>query len=160
MKYESTNTIIKAIAVSIVIILLGGLSALSVQWINGIGISSIYKTITLPILSPPGWVFGPVWTILYIFIGIYIANLSYLKYDKIKLSVLTYFQLFLNLIWTTVFFGYSNYGLASLMIFIMDISVILILVNDHRKIKWILIPYLVWIIFASYLSISVYFLNK
>lgn len=154
------NKVVKGIVSSIIIILFGGFSAFSVEWIKGVDIASIYATLRLPPFSPPSWLFGPVWTVLYIFIGIYLSNLASLRLNRTKLYLLTYIQLVLNISWTIIFFAFSNYLLATFMISIMDIIVIFMLFIDYRKIKWLLVPYLIWLIFASYLSLSVFWLNR
>ena len=70
-----------------------------------------------------------------------------------------YIQLILNIFWTVVFFSFANLFWASVMIVVMDILVFGLLLADHRRIRYILIPYLVWLLFASYLSIAVLLLN-
>lgn len=150
---------VKAIAFIAVILILGILSSFSVEWIRGISIGNIYDTFNLPPLAPPKWLFGPAWVLLYILLGIYCANLNFVKNNRHELYTYMYVQLGLNIFWTVVFFSLSNFLLATIMIVIMDILVIAIIFVDRRRIKLLLVPYLLWLLFATYLSISVLILN-
>jgi Tryptophan-rich sensory protein (mitochondrial benzodiazepine receptor homolog) len=150
---------VKAIAFIVVILILGTLSAFSVEWIRGVSIGDIYGTFNLPPLAPPKWLFGPAWVLLYILLGIYCANLNLVKNNRHALYTYMYVQLALNIFWTIVFFSLSNFLLATIMIVIMDVLVIAIIFVDKRHIKLLLVPYLLWLLFATYLSISVLILN-
>ncbi len=126
-------------------------------------ISSIptwYAFLNKPTFSPPNWLFGPVWTILYTLIGISLYRI-WVKNKKGSLK-LFFFHLFLNAIWSPIFFGLKNLGLAFFVIILMDISLIVIIKNFYKLNKnasLILIPYLLWISFASFLNYSVWKLN-
>lgn len=150
---------VKAIAFIVVILILGTLSSFSVEWIRGVSIGDIYGTFNLPPLAPPKWLFGPAWVLLYILLGIYCANLNLVKNNRHVLYTYMYVQLALNIFWTVVFFSLSNFLLATIMIVIMDLLVIAIIFVDKRRIKLLLVPYLLWLLFATYLSISVLILN-
>lgn len=150
---------VKAIAFIVVILILGTLSSFSVEWIRGVSIGDIYGTFNLPPLAPPKWLFGPAWVLLYILLGIYCANLNLVKNNRHALYTYMYVQLGLNIFWTVVFFSLSNFLLATIMIVIMDLLVIIIIFVDKRRIKLLLVPYLLWLLFATYLSISVLILN-
>ncbi|MCT4377261.1 TspO/MBR family protein [Leuconostoc suionicum] len=150
---------VKAIAFIVVILILGTLSSFSVEWIRGVSIGDIYGTFNLPPLAPPKWLFGPAWVLLYILLGIYCANLNLVKDNQHALYTYMYVQLALNIFWTVVFFSLSNFLLATIMIVIMDLLVIAIIFVDKRRIKLLLVPYLLWLLFATYLSISVLILN-
>ncbi|MGO0154922.1 tryptophan-rich sensory protein [Leuconostoc koreense] len=150
---------VKAIAFTIIILVLGTLSSFSVEWIRGVSIGDIYGTFNLPPLAPPKWLFGPAWILLYILLGIYCANLNLVKSNRHELYTYMYVQLALNILWTVVFFSFSNFLLATIMIMIMDILVVAIIFVDKRPIKLLLVPYLLWLLFATYLSISVLILN-
>ncbi|SPD92206.1 TspO/MBR family protein [Leuconostoc suionicum] len=150
---------VKTIAFIVVILILGTLSSFSVEWIRGVSIGDIYGTFNLPPLAPPKWLFGPAWVLLYILLGIYCANLNFVKNNRHALYTYMYVQLALNIFWTVVFFSLSNFLLATIMIVIMDLLVIAIIFVDKRRIKLLLVPYLLWLLFATYLSISVLILN-
>ena len=156
---KNMSTTVRAIVYSLAIIILGSLSSLSVEWVRGVSIGDIYATFTLPPFSPPQWLFGPAWIFLYILLGIYCANLNKATKYQPQLYLVMYVQLALNILWTIAFFTIGNFLLASIMIVVMDILVIWLLLADTRKIRYILVPYLLWLLFATYLSISVTILN-
>ena len=122
-----------------------------------------YKTLTKPALSPPNWVFLPVWTILYImmFTSLYIYSISV---EDNKYSGYAYFiiQFLLNVSWSPVFFGLKNILFALCIIILLDITIILTIKEFYKASKisaYLLIPYFVWVIFATYLNISYLILN-
>ncbi|MEK7168769.1 MAG: TspO/MBR family protein [Patescibacteria group bacterium] len=125
-------------------------------------ISSIptwYALLNKPSFSPPNWLFGPVWTVLYTLIGISLYLIWTSKKGSLKLFL---FHLFLNAIWSPIFFGAKNLGLALLVIVVMDITLVII-INNFYKINRIaglvLVPYLLWIGFATVLNFSFWQLN-
>ncbi len=118
-----------------------------------------YALLNKPSFSPPNWLFGPVWTILYTLIGISLYLIWTNKKGTLKLFL---FHLFLNAIWSPIFFGAKNLGLAFIVILIMDITLIIVIRNFYKINKvagLILIPYLIWISFASLLNFSIWRLN-
>lgn len=125
-------------------------------------ISSIptwYALLNKPSFSPPNWLFGPVWTILYTLIGISLYLIWTSKKGSVKLFL---FHLFLNTIWSPIFFGVKNLGLAFVVIILMDITLIKIIKNFYKVNKraaYLLVPYLLWISFASLLNFSLWQLN-
>ena len=157
MKRNSVT--LKSIAFIVAILILGTLSSFSVEWIRGLSIGDIYGTFNLPPLAPPKWLFGPAWGLLYILLGIYCANLNFVKDNRQALYTYMYVQLALNIFWTVVFFSFSNFLFATIMIVVMDILVMAIIWIDRRRIKLLLVPYLLWLLFATYLSVSVLVLN-
>ena len=122
-----------------------------------------YYNLTKPSLAPPDWIFLPVWSILYF--SMLIALLLYLfKPAQNKKSGYIYFavQLILNLLWAIVFFYLKNMFLALIVIILLDIFVILTIKSFYKVSKisgLILIPYLIWILFATYLNIGYLVLN-
>ncbi len=126
-------------------------------------ISSWYAFINKPSLLPPNWVFGPVWTLLYIMMGISF----YLIWSKGTKKISTAWkwflgQLSLNLLWSFLFFKWHLLGAAAVEIIVLWL-VILGNIIYFRKINKtagnLLIPYLLWVSFASYLTIAVALLN-
>lgn len=121
-----------------------------------------YQTLRQPPLSPPGIVFPIVWTILYILIGI-----SYYLYKKNtytnKTEIITYYlQLFINFTWSIIFFTLKLRFLALIWILLLTILVytlITLFIQKYKPSAYLLIPYLIWCIFATYLNIGVYLLN-
>lgn len=122
-----------------------------------------YYNLTKPPLAPPDWIFPPVWSILYF--SMLVALLLYLfKPAQNKKSGYIYFavQLILNLLWAIVFFYLKNMFLALIVIILLDIFVILTIKSFYKVSKisgLILIPDLIWILFATYLNIGYLVLN-
>jgi benzodiazapine receptor len=129
-------------------------------------IAGWYAGLAKPTFSPPNWLFGPVWTALYALMGVS----AYLIYDKgIKRNpvkkALTVFagQLFLNALWPIVFFG-AHMILGGLVVIILLWAVILVSIFLFFRISKtaavLLIPYLLWVSFATVLNISLALLNR
>lgn len=123
---------------------------------------TVYKQMIKPPLSPPGYLFPIVWTILYILMGIS----SYLIYKKVGLdnkAIKIYLiQLFVNLFWTIIFFNFRLYLLAFLWIILLIVLVATMIKEFYKidkKAAYLQIPYLIWIIFASYLNFFIFILN-
>lgn len=124
-----------------------------------------YATLTKPELSPPNWIFGPVWTTLYALMGI----VAYLVWKKgierrdvrIALSVFGV-QLVLNTLWSILFFGLKSPGLALVEIALMWVAILASIVLFSRISKaaaWLLVPYILWVSFAAYLNYAIWALN-
>ncbi|HLD92050.1 MAG TPA: TspO/MBR family protein [Patescibacteria group bacterium] len=122
-----------------------------------------YALLNKPVFSPPNWLFGPVWTILYTMIGISFYKI-WINYKKENSWAIKFFlfHLFLNSIWSIIFFGIKNLGLAFFEIIIMWLTIIYMIIKFKTINKWasyLLIPYLFWVSFASILNFSVWRLN-
>ena len=123
-----------------------------------------YKNLTKPMFSPPDWVFPPMWGFLYLII--IVSLLIYFKSSNWSSKKKGYFffgiQMILNLIWSPVFFGLKNMLLALVIVILMDVFVILTIREFYKvsKISGILlVPYLLWILFATYLNAGYLILN-
>lgn len=121
-----------------------------------------YPTLVKSPLNPPNWIFGPVWTTLYLLMGISLfLVISQKSVDK-KAVFIFITQLVLNTLWSVVFFGMKNPLLAVVVIIALIIAVI-VNIKMFSKIKplagYLLIPYLLWISFASYLNLMIAMLN-
>lgn len=128
-------------------------------------ITSWYADLYKPALNPPNWVFGPVWSILYLLMGIALALviLEKTKKPKKKAYYLFGLQLLLNTAWSLVFFGLHSTWLGVIVIIALIASVILTIrefYNIKKLAAWLLAPYLAWICFATYLTIGVAILNQ
>jgi tryptophan-rich sensory protein len=132
-------------------------------------ISSIptwYATLAKPSFSPPNYLFGPVWTLLYILMGIAVAIIwqKGLKTKKVRNAVYLFgVQLALNAIWTPIFFGAKNLLLALIVIIFMWIFIlktILAFGKINKTASYLLYPYIAWVSFATILNFSVWFLNR
>lgn len=120
-----------------------------------------YANLNQPPLSPPGIVFPIAWSILYLLMGI--GYYLYRKdYKDNKTIVLYYLNLFFNLTWTFIFFVFKLRGLFILWIIIL-IGIVLLLIKEFWQTKrasaHCFIPYLLWLIFATYLNIGIFILN-
>ncbi|MBE6023085.1 MAG: tryptophan-rich sensory protein [Cellulosilyticum sp.] len=130
------------------------------------GSMMMYEGFVKPPLSPPAWLFPIVWTILYILMGIsaYIIYESPVEaQQKEKVLSIYGFQLFFNFLWSIVFFNFNNYLLAIGIILILWGLIIAMIVNFNKINKvagWLQVPYLLWVTFATYLNIAIYFLNQ
>lgn len=127
------------------------------------GINTWYVTLNKPAFNPPNWIFAPVWTTLYILMGIsfYLVLKSKSK-DKTLSVKLFLAQLFLNVLWSFVFFGLHSPMFGFATIFILWISIISTIVHFDRISKpaaYLLLPYLGWVTFASFLNLSIVLLN-
>jgi tryptophan-rich sensory protein len=126
------------------------------------GVDSWYASLVKPALNPPNWIFGPVWTFLYICMGIAL----YIVWNKgyMKGFVLFAFagQLLLNTAWSLVFFGLEDVVLAFVTIVVLWIFILLTIVyfsTISKAATWLLVPYLAWVTFAAYLNYEIMFLN-
>ena len=128
-------------------------------------IDSWYSTITKPALNPPSWIFGPVWTTLYALMGIaaFLIWQKGIEKKEVKNALYVFgLQLVLNMIWTPVFFGLHNPGAAYGIIIALWISIVWTIIKFYkisRIAAYLLIPYLLWVSFASYLNYSIWTLN-
>ena len=124
-----------------------------------------YATLTKPALNPPSWIFGPVWTTLYALMGI-AAFLVWKKGWNRKnvpkaLSVFS-LQLILNASWSIVFFGLHSPGWALVNIILMWLAIVWTMILFYKISKpamWLLVPYILWVSFASYLNYAIWVLN-
>lgn len=140
-------------------LVVGGLASL----LSG-GISD-YKTLNQPPLSPPGWVFPIVWSILYLIMGYasYRVASADAQPQQIRKALTFYgLQLFFNFLWPIVFFGFDAYLAAFVVLVVLWILVVITMWNFDKVDELagtLLLPYLLWITFAGYLNLGVYLLN-
>ncbi|MCE9643540.1 MAG: tryptophan-rich sensory protein [Candidatus Andersenbacteria bacterium] len=135
-------------------------------------ITNWYATLTKPMLNPPSWVFGPVWTLLYALMGIAVFLIweQYRKTKQKKKRKVIEFalwifvaQLLLNTMWSIIFFGLHNPALAFLNLLAMWIFIALtiyVFKPINKTAAYLLAPYILWVTFAGYLNFSVWQLNK
>jgi len=134
--------------------------------VGGQGFSSWYATIEKPGFTPPGWVFGPVWTVLYLLMGV----AAFLVWQRgfgsrlVRTALLWFLvQLALNASWTPVFFGLHRIGLALVVIVLLWIAILVTMYYFFRVSRpagVLLIPYLLWVSFATVLNASIWHLNR
>lgn len=141
---------------------IGGITSLIIP-----NMQSIYENLAKPIFSPPSIVFPIVWTILYILVGIASYKVYILKYDNIDVSsaIFVYgIQLLLNFLWPLIFFGFRLYGLAFIELILLIIFVVLTIIRFYQKagikVVLLLLPYLIWLIYAGVLNFFIWMLNE
>lgn len=124
-----------------------------------------YTTLTKPTWNPPSWVFGPVWLLLYSMMG-YAAFLVWEKrhYNRYVQGALILYGVHLvcNALWSIIFFGLQNVQLAFYWILLLDIfilSTFIVFWRIRKSAGILLIPYLVWTLFATYLNYTIWMLN-
>lgn len=122
-----------------------------------------YNSLAKTILSPPSILFPIMWTILYILMGISYGILKNNNLNDYKIKKIYYLQLFVNALWSIIFFTLKLRLFAFLWILLLDILVIIMIYRFYNKNKisgLLQIPYIVWILFASYLNLTIYLLNR
>lgn len=149
------------LVISIVIPLIVGMLG---SLFTSMSVKTWYQTIKKPVFNPPNWLFAPVWTILFILIGlsfyfVWINNFG--KYKNLCLFIYS-LQLFFNLFWSASFFGLKSPLLASIVISILWILIVINIVLFYKVIPisgFLLIPYILWVSFAAILNFSIVTLN-
>ena len=165
--YMNTSTLISKyspllLVGSVILCVLVG-AAGSVFTVTGPG--SWYDLLTKPSFNPPNWIFGPVWTTLYILMGIslYLILLEWKKGVDIRCAGgLFAVQLFLNFIWSYMFFGLQSPTYAFIVIALLWVAIlatILTFLRISRIAAYLLVPYILWVSFASILNYSIMILN-
>ena len=120
-----------------------------------------YSEIIQPSFNPPSWVFPPVWTTLYVMMSIAIWRV-WIAFFNSRILKLYFFHLFFNCIWSIIFFGFHQIGLALINIIVI-LFFIIVLMKEYLKIDklsfYLMIPYFLWSSFALVLNASILFLN-
>lgn len=148
---------IKMYAKSIIIpIVLGGIVGLITSKAMN------YSMLNKPPLSPPGFIFPIVWTILYILMGISYGILDSREYIDFDIKSIYFAQLIVNLLWPILFFVFKWRLFAFIWILLLISLVINMIIKFYQKDRvsgLLQIPYLIWLVFAGYLNLFIYFLN-
>lgn len=121
-----------------------------------------YNYLAKPFLSPPGYLFPIVWSILYVLMGISYGRLKNLDLNDSKIELIYYIQLLVNALWPIFFFVLKWRLFSFFWILLLLILVIIMIYCFYQKDKLaglLQLPYLIWILFASYLNLSIYLLN-
>ncbi len=126
-------------------------------------IGSWYAELQKPSFNPPSWIFGPVWTVLYVLMGVAFYFL-WTRKDVIskKLRILFLVQLCLNAMWSILFFGIHNPLFAYVDIILLWLMIVALMIDTWRidkKISFLFMPYVAWVTFASFLNLSIILLN-
>ena len=123
-----------------------------------------FNSLEKPLLAPPGFIFPIVWTILYILMGIssYLIYKENNYYSSCSLKIYA-ISLFVNLLWSPIFFGLNLRLFAFIWIILLDILVVYMIIcyfKVNKKAAYLQIPYLIWCLFATYLNLAFYLLNR
>lgn len=136
----------------------GGLSALATA--NNM---NIYDKINTPPLSPPGWLFPAVWTILFILMGVSAAIVFTSKSTKKDDALFIYaVSLVLNFSWSIFFFNLLSFVISFIILFALWLTIIITIIKYYKIKKtaaWLQLPYLLWVTFAGYLNFAIILLN-
>jgi len=152
---------VKLVISLILTLAVGGIAG----WITASDINSWYPHINKPSWTPPNGIFGPVWTILYVCMGVALWLVWREPSTERRNAAIVFFliQLLLNFFWSIVFFAFHNIGWAVIEIIALWIM-ILITIFSFRKISkpatWLMVPYIAWVSFAAMLTISIWRLNS
>ena len=154
------NTYLKLALCITLPLLIGGISGFA----TATSINDWYVHINKPSFNPPNYLFGPVWTTLYILMGISFYMILQSTASELRKKAIAIFciQLFLNFFWSFIFFKFQLLGLAFIEIILMWVSIltmIIIFFEINRKAALLQIPYLLWVSFASVLNGSIWLLN-
>ena len=155
------NNSLKLIIAIAIPVAVGGVSG----FFTATGVESWYQTINKPSWNPPGWIFGPVWTTLYIMMGV--ALFLVWKSDSsdiLKKTAITLFtiQLVLNFFWSFIFFDQHQIGWALVEIIAMWIFILITIFafgNVSKLAAWLLVPYISWVSFATILNYTIWKIN-
>ena len=140
---------------------------------GGIGSLSTFKAIPTwypslkkPKYTPPDWVFGPVWTTLYILMGlsVFLVWQQGLSTEGVLLAfILFWVQLILNALWSIIFFGMKSKGGGIIVIVVLWILILVTIITSFQVSVWagvLLIPYILWVSIATYLNVGIWWLNQ
>lgn len=138
----------------------GGLSAL----LSMDGMEAYSTSVVKPPLTPPGWIFGVVWSVLYALMGISAAKIWLSGNSEAKGKGLNLYvaQLIVNFFWSLIFFNAQAYGFALVWLLLLWVLVLLMILQFakvDKKAAYLQIPYLIWLTFAVYLNFGVWVLN-
>ncbi|WP_198943312.1 TspO/MBR family protein [Actinokineospora bangkokensis] len=139
------------------LVLCFGIAALGALATAG-NVDGWYATADKPSFTPPNWLFGPVWTVLYALIAV---SGWLVRHDRPALVAWSV-QLVLNLAWSPLFFGLEQLWLGFAVIVALDLAVVWTIAAARRVrpvAAWLLVPYLAWVLFATALNLGLALLN-
>lgn len=128
-------------------------------------IESWYSTLTRPELSPPNWVFGPVWTTLFALMGIavFLVWKKGLNRKDVRTALGVFaVQLVLNMMWSIIFFNLQSPFWAFMDLIVLWLAIVSTMILFYKISKpafWLLVPYILWVSFAGYLNYMIWMLN-
>lgn len=158
MKINNTLKLIIAIVVS-------GLAGVIGSFFTTPSLTNWYAGIIKPALNPPGWVFGPVWTILFVLMGIaaFLVWKKGLNKKNVRIALALFLgQLVLNTFWSIIFFSLHSPGGALIEIVFLWIAILATIIAFAKISKvaaWLLLPYIFWVSFVIYLNFAIWVSN-
>jgi tryptophan-rich sensory protein len=145
-----------SLALFLVLVIGGGLA---IGYVTAPG--EWYAGLSKPSFNPPGWLFGPVWSVLYLLIAV--AGWRSFERDRSGRPMqLWWTQLALNFLWSPVFFAAHRIGLALVIVLLMLAAILVFIATVWRQDRvaaWLFAPYAAWVAFASLLNGSIWMLN-
>ncbi len=149
----------------IIVIVVSELAGIIGSVFTAPSITGWYAGIVKPVLNPPAWVFGPVWTTLFALMGIaaFLVWKKGLDHKDVKIALGIFIgQLVLNALWSIIFFGLHSLGGAFVEIVFLWLAILATIIafaKISRPAAWLLLPYILWVSFAGYLNYSIWVLN-
>lgn len=141
---------------------LGTLALGTLSGLSSVRVAGEYQDLEAPAWAPPSWVFGPVWTILYLMVGTAAWD-AWRAGASSRTLALWGAQLAVNLAWTPLFFGLGERGWALVDIVVLlalIVATILAFARVGRRAAWLMVPYAVWVAFATALNAAIWWLNR
>lgn len=142
-------------------LLVGGISG----FLTSGEVNNWYPNLNKPLWNPPNWLFGPVWTILYVLMGIaaFLVYREGFEKREVKFALGIFsIQLALNFFWSIIFFSYKNLFASFVEIIILWVAILATIISFYpisRSAAFIMLPYLLWVTFATLLNYSLWILN-
>lgn len=142
---------------SLLCLTLGMLSGYSVK----VSDSLWYASLSKPFFNPPAWIFGPVWTLLYLMMGVALGMLWKDRVKNQRLILIFITQFIFNVLWSPIFFYYQSIGWALLDLCALWISLVVFMFAARKQWAIVLLffPYFSWVTFAGVLNFSIYKMN-
>ena len=160
MKFNTTQQAIGLVVAILICFAAAGLGSL----VTTPQIPNWYADLAKPTWTPPGWIFGPVWTLLYLMMAIaawLVWRQAGFAGAKLPLALFA-IQLALNSVWSLLFFGLQNPGAAAIEIVLLWAAILATLIAFWKRSKWaggLLVPYLAWVSFAAVLNLVIWRMN-
>ena len=157
MRIKDKGLLVRCIVIPLAV---GGVSA----WISS-GSMEIFEQVNKPPLSPPGWLFPAVWTVLYVMMGIasYLVAVSEGEQEKVGKALRLYgLQLGVNFLWPIFFFNLQWFFLAFLWLVLLWVLIFFTIRAFYEvapAAARLMLPYLLWVTFAGYLNLGIWLLN-
>ncbi len=150
---KSTSRLIYSVLICLLAGVIGSIFTTS-------SIPTWYAALNKPFFNPPNWIFMPVWTTLYVLMGISLY-LIWIKKNKTAIKLFAA-QLIFNVSWSVVFFGIREVFIAFVIIIILWVLILMTMIKSYKTLKaamWLLLPYLLWVSFAAILNLAIVLLN-